>query len=172
MALVSKGTYLNVTLADEAGNRSNMQYALDYATLGALSIGMADVLGIITDLEAVTDAQVVAYNVGETYAEDTDFYGAANSEVENVALISARIDGATPGKYASLRIPAPNIGIFQGTQGETKNLVDVTDADLRAYLANFEAAGHATVSDGENILDATVVGNFKGKRIHRGSRNG
>jgi hypothetical protein len=172
MALASKGTFLNITLADEAGNKSTMNYALSHADLAALVTGIADIATIQTALNAVTDARIVAYSMGQSFAEDADFYGAANSEVENVALISAKVDGATPGKTVSLRIPAPAISIFQGTTGENKNVIDVTDADLRTYLGLFESTGPLLVSDGENILDSATVGNFKGKRIHRGSRNG
>lgn len=172
MALVSKGTFMNVTLADEAGNKSTLSYALSHADLAALVTNIADVATIQTALNNVTDARIVGYSIGQSFAEDADFYGAANSEVENIALISAKIDGDTPGKFVSLRIPAPSITIFQGTTGENKNIIDITDADLRTYLGLFEATGPIRVSDGESILDSATVGNFKGKRIHRGSRNG
>lgn len=173
MALATKGTFLNVTLADEAGNRSTVRFDLSYATLAALSAGVTagDVDDILAALNAVTDARVVGYNLGEGYAEDADFYGASGSEVENIALISAKIDSAVPGQYCSLRIPAPNIGIFEAAQGEGKNIVDITDVALQTYLALFDT-GVCRVSNGEVIEDPTVAGNFKGKRIHRASRNG
>lgn len=173
MALVSKGTFLNVVLADEAGNKSTMQYALTYTTLALLSTGVTagDITAVLTALNAVTDARVVSYSLGQAFAEDADFYGASGSEVENVALISAKVDSATPGKVVSMRIPAPVIGIFEAAQGEGKNIVDVSDADLQTYLTLFDS-GVITISDGEHIEDPTTVGNFKGKRIHRASRNG
>lgn len=173
MALATKGTYLNVVLADEAGNKSTVRINLSYADLAALSAGVTagDIDDILTALNAVTDARVVSYNMGESYAEDADFYGASGSEVENVALISAKIDSAVPGKTATFRIPAPNIGIFEATQGEGKNIVDITDAALQTYLALFDT-GVCRVSDGEIIENPATAGNFKGKRIHRGSRNG
>jgi len=82
------------------------------------------------------------------------------------------VDSVLPGKFVSLRIPAPAVSIFQGTTGENKNVIDITDADLRTYLGLFESTGPILVSDGESIMDSATVGNFKGKRIHRGSRNG
>lgn len=173
MALASKGTFLNVTLADEAGNKSTVRYDLSYADLAALSTAVTagDVAGILAALNAVTDAQIVGYAMGQSFAEDADFYGAAGSEVENIALISAKIDSAVPGQYASLRIPAPNIGIFEAAQGEGKNIVDITDVALQTYLALFDT-GACRVSGGEVIENPATAGNFKGKRIHRASRNG
>jgi hypothetical protein len=172
MALASKGCFMNVTLADEAGNKSTLNYQLTHADIAALNTNIADVATVLTALNAVTDARVVAYSIGQGFGEDADFYGAANSEVENVALISAKVDSAVPGKTVSLRIPAPAISIFQGNTGENKNIVDITDNDLRTYLGLFESTGPLLVSDGESIMDSGTVGNFKGKRIHRGSRNG
>lgn len=172
MALVSKGTFLNVVLADAAGNKSTLNYKLDFADLDALNTGATTITDILAALNAVTDAQVVSYNMGEAFAEDASFYGAAGSEVENVALITAKVDGATPGKSVSLRVPAPNDGVFLGTTGENRNILDTADAAMRTYLALFTADGHIEVSDGESIEDPTAAGTWKGKRIHRGSRNG
>lgn len=174
MALVTKGTFLNVTLADAGGNKSTLQFGLDYADLAALSTGVTagDITGILADVNAVTDATVVGYTVGQAFAEDATFYGAAGSEVENNALIVAKVDGSTPGKTVSLRVPAPAAGIFLGTTGDDQRTVDTADADILAYLANFASTGHITVSDGESIVDPTTSGSWKGKRIHRGSRNG
>lgn len=173
MSLVTSGTFLNVVLADAAGNKSNLRIALGYADLAALSAAVTagDIDGFLTDLNAVTDARVVSYAYGEGYGEDADFFGAADSEVEALALITSLIDGE-PTKSHNLRIPAPADGIFLGVQGANRNIIDVADADLQAYLANFAAAGIALVSDGEQIADPTVAGNFKGKRIHRASTKG
>ncbi len=173
MALVTIGTYLNILMLDAAGNKASLNLNLDYADLDALHAGdvLGDVDAIITDLEAVTGARVESYSFGEKVGEDTPGFGAADSEVENIALITSAIDGA-PQKKHSLRIPAPVIGVFLGTTGENKNIVDTADADLQAWLANFGTTGHVLVSDGESIADPTVAGNFKGKRIHRASRKG
>lgn len=173
MALVTDKTFLNVTLVDAAGNRSNMRFDLSYADLAALNTadGAGSIDGFLADLAAVTNATVVAASFGEAVVEDTEQYGATGSEVENVALITAAIDGEI-GKYTTLRIPAPVDGLFLGTTGENRNLIDTSDADLQTYLGYFVSGGMITVSDGESIADPAVTGNFKGKRIHRGSRKG
>lgn len=175
MALVSKGPFLNLTLADAAGNKSNLQFTLDYADLAALSTNIADITGaggVLADLNAITDGTIVSYSVGEAFAEDATLVGAANSEVEEVALINAKVDGTTPGKVVSLRVPAPVNGMFVGDFGDDRNIVDTADADTLAWLANFASTGHILVSDGESIVDPTSSNAWKGKRIHRGSRNG
>lgn len=173
MALAHNAFFLNLTLADAAGNRSSLRLELDYADWAALNTGVGggDIDAIITSLNAVTNATIVAYTVGEQFAEDTTQYGAAGSEVENVALITALIDG-TVDEYVNLRVPAPVDDIFVATQGENRNVVDVNDVNIQGWLEHFSADGHVLISDGEQIADPAVNGNWKGKRIHRGSRKG
>ncbi len=173
MSLVFQYAFLNVVLIDEAKNNAGMKLALDYVSLDTLNTAFTGgaITQIITDLEAITDALVASYNVGVRYQEDTAVVGGANSEVENVALISALLDGFID-KRASLRIPAPVIGIFMTATGEGKNIVDVSDTALQTWLAHFETSGEITVSDGESIQDSATAGTFKGKRIHRGSNRG
>lgn len=173
MALVSKGPFVRITLADAAGNKSNLNLSTTYADLAALStgVGSGDIATMLGELEAVTDARVVGYSLGESFAEDANYYGAAGSQVENVALVTARIDGE-PGKSATIKIPAPADGIFVGTLGPDANTVDTADSDLVAWLANFETGALFEVSDGEHIADSATPSNFKGKRVHRASRNG
>lgn len=174
MALVQRDVFFNVTLADYAGNKSTMRFKTNKADLADLSTDIADLTGaggLLADLEAVTDAKVVGYSVGVSFAEDGSPYAGAGVEIENVAEIVAKIDGE-PDKWATVRIPAPVSGIFGAGPGESANLIDPADADLVAFLANFESGGVVTTSDGESLADSGTVGNFKGKRIHRGSRKG
>ncbi len=140
------------------GNKSNLQYALDYADIDALNTGVTagDITGILADVNAVTDATIVGYTIGQAYAENATFYGAVGSEVENNALIVAKVDGSTPGKTVSLRVPAPTSAIFLGNTGDDQRTVDTADTDIRNYLNNFASTGHITVSDGESIVDPTA----------------
>lgn len=177
MSLVQRKVFLNISLADAAGNKASLNLETRYADLAALNTGhttndeIFGVGGIIPSLEAVTDAQVVGVAFGVKYEEDTNFFGAAGSEVENHALITAKIAG-NPGKKANLRVPAPNDGVFLGATGENRNIVDTTDAAMQTWLAFFESGGKMYVSDGEDLADSATAGNWKGKRIHRGSRLG
>lgn len=173
MAIVSKGTFLNIKLADAAGNPANVRLNLTYADLAALSTGVTGgaIADIINDLDALTNARIVSYSYGEAFGEDADFYGAAGSEVENVALLTCKIDGEVD-KSVSLRVPAPIDAMFEDTQGSGRNIVDTANALVQTWLNTFASGGEATVSDGELVADPTVSGNFKGKRIHRASRKG
>ena len=177
MALVQRKVFMNIVLADAAGNRSSMQLETQYADLNALNTAhttndeIFGAGGIIPTLEAVTDATVVSVSFGVKYEEDTNLYGAAGSEVEALALITAQVAG-NPAKKVNLRVPAPVDAIFLGTTGENRNIVDTSNTNIQAWLALFESPGKFYVSDGENIADTATPGNWKGKRIHRGSRVG
>lgn len=174
MALASKGTFLNVTLADAGGNRSNLRYQLSYADLTALDTNIMAVENILTHLAAVTDAAIVSYSVGEAFEEDTpaNTWGAAGSEVEKVALTIHDIANEL-GKSATLRLPAPADGVFvgDGAPGPRKNEIDTADTALLTWLEHFSTTGEILVSDGEQIVVPSAT-NFKGKQIHRGSRKG
>lgn len=173
MAKVTGGTHLNVIMVDEAGNKASYNFALNYADLDALNTAhtAGDVDQIIADLEAVTGAAVVSYSFGEKMVEDGPILGGTGSEVENIALITAKIDGSAT-KTVSLRVPAPDIGIFVGATGPNKNVVDSADAGLVTFLEHMGPSGEILVSDGEQIADPNTPSNFKGKRIHRASRKG
>jgi hypothetical protein len=169
MSLASVGFYANITVADMEGNKSTLRYKLTSADAAA---AVTDAATIITALNAITDGVIVGYSVGEQFDENAAWFAAQGVHVENVALISARIDDAQE-KYAQLRIPAPAQGIFQALTGKKAKVVDPTDADLVAYLNLFVATtGVATLSDGENLLSPGTAGNVEGKRIHRANRNG
>lgn len=174
MALVQDKVFFDVTLADYGGNKATLRYVINKTDLADLAADVAELTGaggLLADLEAVTDAKVVSYRMGVSFAEDGSPYAAQGVEIEKLAEISAKIDGE-PDKWTTLRIPAPVEGIFGAGPGESANLVDPADADLVAYLANFETGALCTTSDGESLADSGTVGNFKGKRIHRGSRKG
>jgi hypothetical protein len=169
MALVSKGYFSNITVTDSGGNDSTLRYAL---VSEDLPTALTDTATIIAALNAITDGVITGYSVGERYEEDSAFFAAEGVQAENVAIITARID-ATGEKWANLRVPAPNVGIFQAATGKKSNVVDPTDSALVTYLNLFVAStGICTLSDGENLLSPGTAGNVDGKRIHRGSRKG
>jgi len=184
MALVKVTLYRAVfELRDEAGNKSTKIFNVVGATHATALTNAQTILG---DLNAVTDALVFSYSVAERYVEDTEQYGAAGSEVENLAEVVCPIEvsAGDPAKFYVERIPAPNIGLFQGASGPEKNLVDLTDAALVSYLENLtDETGYGTpgpdaialISDGEKIKpDDANERPFvtSGKRVHRASRKG
>jgi hypothetical protein len=169
MALVSTGFFANMTVTDSGGNNSNLRYNLASADI---ETAVTDAGTLVTVLNAITDGVITGYSVGEMYEEDSAFLAAEGVQVENVAIVSARIAAAEE-KWAQLRIPAPNIGIFQAATGKKSNVVDPADSALVSYLNLFVATtGICTISDGENLLSPGTAGNVDGKRIHRASRKG
>lgn len=170
MSLVQEKCFFDVTLADCQGNKSTLRFTVNKTDLADLSTDIADLTGVgglLSDLEAVTDAKVTGYRVGVSFAENGTPFADAGVNVEEVAEITARIN-ATAEKYAVIRIPAPVTGIFISDTGKTANTVDPADSDLQSFLANFQSL--AKLSDGENIADPATAGNVTGKRIFRASR--
>jgi len=168
MSIVSAGFYLNVTVSDSEGSNSTLRYDLRAANF-ADSLTAAS--AILSALDAVTDAVIKGYTVGEQYAENA-LTLPANVEVEKRATISAIVDGSLPTKYVNVVIPAPNQGIFIAATGSGARVVDVNDAAIITYLQLFESGGYAFISDGEDIADPTVTSNWSGRKTHRGSRKG
>lgn len=170
MALTFRKCYAHVNMVDYEGNKSAMRLDLDYASLDALNTGIADITGaggVLADLAAVSDLKIVSCFIGEELG-DTGF-GSAGSESEETAVISCKLE-ARPGVYGNLRIPGPKTSIFLAGPGSDANVVDVADADVLAWLENFSTDGVCFTSDGENIADPAVTGNFKGRRVFRHSR--
>jgi hypothetical protein len=169
MALTSVGFFANMTVTDSGGNKSVLKYKL---VSEDIETAVTDAGTIITALNAITDGVITSYSVGEEYDEDTSFLAAEGVQVENVAMLSVRLDN-TEEKWAQMRIPAPNIGIFQATTGKKSNVIDPADSALNTYLDLFVTdTGICKISDGEYIADPAVAGNVDGKRIHRASRKG
>lgn len=161
MALTKTGYQVSATLEDLGSNRSTMQFFVDSGEAIADVISAAS--GLMSALAAVTDAAIVSYRVSEVY-EDSAVSPAG--EVEEQALLVVNTDD---GKKALMRIPAPNVGIFAASSGPNYNVVDINDATLLAYIAEFEAGAGVEflISDGQ-----TVASLVSGKRIHRGSTHG
>ena len=179
MALTSKGFYANVQVADAAGNVTTRQYEVVGADIATAKTNAAT---LVSALDAVTDGLIIGYSVGEQFYEDTDTYGAAGSEVENLAVLSVELESEK--KKATLTIPAPIDAIFVDTTGPNRNVVDLTNANLITFMNNFtDETGYtapgpdaiALISDGEKIApDNTndVPKMLKGRRGHRASRKG
>jgi hypothetical protein len=166
MALASVGWFLHVTLSDTGGNHSVLRYDLTATDATTAATDAATILAALGD---ITDAAVIGYALGEKFEDDAVEYGLG--EVENIALISARIDSAEQ-KHAIIRVPAPVVGIFKAATGPDYNVVDAADTDLITYLNVFATGNEALLSDGEALDSPGTAGNVTGKRIHRKSRKG
>lgn len=162
MARSSVGYSGFVTLMDSGGNKTTKSFEMSVATAADAETAMA---ALVADLDAVTDAKVMAYGVVHNYAESDTAYP-ATGEIEEQALLTLAIDGQAD-KKATLTIPAPTIGIFVASSGANKNVVDIADTVLLDYVNHFLVGGEFRISDGE--VGGTLE---KGKRIHRASRKG
>lgn len=156
MALVSDGFQLNVTLADSGDNPAVLTYNMRAATYAA---AVTDAAIIIAALEAVTDSVVEGYSLREKYLENALVLPTG---VSNWIKASISIALSTAGKRANLQIPGPNSGVFVSATGEGRDVVDMGDAAVGAYIDLFKAAGQATISDDE---DANAITNGSGKRV-------
>jgi len=164
MALQASRWYTVLTMKDQGGNTFRRTYEqsapADYAA------ALASQTALATDLQAVSNCQIVKAVTFQEYEEDTTFVGTA--EGENQALITVGLANK-PLDSATLNIPAPVDSIFVGTSGPNRNVVKepADSAILAAFLANFDSEALFYVSDGEQM-----DGFKKGKRIHKKSLSG
>lgn len=162
MALVTAGYECRITLKDTGGNSTTLTYALTAVTAAAAE---TDALAIIAVLNPITDAVITGYRVSQKFIEDAFSYP-ATAEIEKKASVTSLIDGESV-KTCNWKVPAPNVGIMMGTEGEAFNVVDIADVALGSYAAIFQTGGEATISDGEVAGDM-----LRGKRITMASRQG
>ncbi len=177
MALVSQGFKASIKLVDAGGNVSIIRPDVEGATAAA---ALTNTQALVAAIDALTDALVAGYSVGEVFAEDTLQYG--SGEVENVAEVVCPLE--TAGKYHTFKIPAPVAAMFVGASGPDYNKVNTAYAPLLTYIGlHTDKTGYGTpgadaialVSDGEKVKpDNTNDRPFieAGKRIHRASRKG
>lgn len=171
MAQVSQGYFVNFQLMDNGRKVTSRTYQLD-GTQVDFAEALTDVAALLSDLEGVTDLEVLGYTVQEKFREDTLVVPTVlNAQAEMHALLNVGIEGL-PLKTATMKIPGPKEAIFVGNPGtDDYDNVDGANAQVIAFMDNFkETGGTFFISDGERIADA---GSFKsGRRIHSKSRKG
>jgi hypothetical protein len=169
MAIVSDGFEGTITIMDSGGNTSSLTYKLVEAAVAADAL--ADLQAILALLLAVTNGVLKSYTFVERFVQDTPIFPTAGVHVENRATVVAQL-ADNPLKTATVIIPAPKDGIFQTDTGPGSNIVDLSDADLLAYIDIWQETGAlASISDGEFITDG-VTALRSGKRTHRKSSKG
>lgn len=130
---------MKVTLsAYDAQGRTTTKSFEGEATTVAQQV--TDVGALLPDFLAVSDLGTVKYSISvETAAANAE--GPASNKDEGAVLRLQLADGS----IASHRIPAPakdGSGLFNYVVG---GIVDIANADIVAYVANFEAAGAFTI---------------------------
>jgi len=167
MALASVGFVVTVDFADNSGDVVTRRYPVIDGALYADVLTYAT--DLITDLEALSDSQIIAYNVTNRFEVSALALPAAGVQNENQIILTAAIE-AFPLNSATLTVPAPVIGAFVSPTGPGANVVNTGAAVVTNFLANFEGGGGGkfTVSDGEQI----DVSDARGKRRHVKNSNG
>lgn len=138
----------------DLGEFSGADAGADFlSALGAL----AQIQGALED---VTDGEIAYTRI--THEVGASTVNGSGDSFEKAAVVCYLNDPNTQAeKTVTINIPAPVIGIFQGTGGEERDTVDRLDADLIQYVQ--QVSQHAYVSDGEQI-DTTHQDGIKGGR--------
>lgn len=163
MALVSAGYISSVSLVDQGGNISTLQFEFNTVIVTTLADALTAQLAMNTLLLAVTDSKIATYTVGEKFSENALTLPTA-AQNENKASISFTKSGFGKG---NLKIPAAKSTIFQGATGAPNNQVDLADTDLVAYTDNFKVGADYYINDGESLVQLVA-----GKRTHSKNNNG
>lgn len=141
-----------VTLIDDKELKTTLRFAVGEITaadFGAeATIAWTRFNQLLTDLDAVTDANVYnAYLRGaDTAWPDSGL--PADADVSDEAVIVCHTnDTDKPTEVDRLRIPAPVDALF--VNNDPAQGVDVSNAALQAYVANFDV--EIEFSDGEHV---------------------
>lgn len=169
MAFAFDRYVLTVTMSDEGYNSATKAFFLSSATVADSITEAADVLA---ELVPLTAAKVDHYTLGIHYADGAAAAAVAERHVEDRASIILRLvtDANHKQEFQTIEIPAPAPELFMASTGPGKNIVDVTNADLLAFVALYQAAGPLTIGDGQKVVATDPI--LSGKRIHRASRKG
>jgi hypothetical protein len=142
--------FFSLSLVDAFGRRTTKRIEVETQIL------LADYQAIATDvagkLDAITDLQLVRMDLVLSMGETFDVVAGANVDVGGT--FTGRIDGGE-GKQASHKVPGFKLG-----KVDPDGTIDLTDADVDAYLDLYLAAGGTLLlSDGEQ-MEAWVKGHL------------
>lgn len=163
-------TTIRLTLTDDAGKTSVKDFVVPTTIWNPASDLLTAITAIrdnlVTAVDAVTDALVTDTFIVVTEKESLAL-PAAECKITDLASIVVNLAGGE-GKKSTMQMPCPNIDIFVSPTGPNKNVVNILDADLVAYIDEFQTTGGSfTISDGEFVDDTTPM--VAGKRISRKS---
>lgn len=162
-ALPSAGEDVLVTFTFDGLNKSvQRQYRVKWNT--DLATTLADALALGGLIQPLTDAGVAEGVITIPIVDAAAVAPVANQPVFDNAVLSLQLDTSGDGKnpYGTLTIPAPSNTIMAGTVGPSSNIVNMSNADVEAFIDAFEPTGTATLSDHQTVLAAGV---HSGKRI-------
>lgn len=123
---------------------------------------------IVSAMDAITDATLQDKSI--SFVDEQ--YQIGVGDITQSALLNVWAEDPENSGDAlaisQLYVPAPNVGIFVGSSGANLDIVDLTDAQLQAFV-DAVAAG-AFISDHEVIDTGTAVNGMEnGRRVRRKS---
>ena len=169
MAFTGGSYFVNISFVDSGMNVTRKRVQLVAATM---TDALASAASIVGRFVAVSADYIVNYTVEQEFSNDAAGYPPTSDAAENQTRALLTVALTTIPKKAALEIPAPLDAIFgpAGTSGF--NIVDLTNAAVKALVNDFNAGQSAYISDGESTLNTGAGGLVAGRRIHRGSSNG
>jgi hypothetical protein len=142
------GFFLTVTMIDRNEDVTTKEYELDVADFAEALGAQLEITG---DLALVSDALVVGTNLGQRLVNDAIVVPSVG-EAQTKARIVVRLDGGN--EKATIDIPAPKETMFLTLTGKGNKVVDLENANIIDFLANFLPAGNCFISDGEKMGEA------------------
>lgn len=139
--------HATVTLIDSLNTITTKTYETETDVLATAQVAVG---ALIANLLAITDLGVVSVTYSEKDLSEASA-AAADSSVDPGATFRVRLDD---GYIAAHKVPGFPIG--KVAPGRS---IDVTDADVVAYFANFEPAGGFTLNRG-NTVDEVLSGTY------------
>lgn len=149
MQKIANWYFGHIELVGANSQTSVLTFPLGLAGVGFGETEAANALNQIRGaLVNITDANVKCTWLTRVY--ETSNVIPASGDVFEVAVINTHLNAPTEmEKIHSLYVPAPSIGIFAGSAGTARDMVDSLDADLIDYVQ--QVSQHSYVSDGEQI---------------------
>jgi hypothetical protein len=102
------------------------------------------VAGLITDINPLTDLQLL--HVVYSFKDATQAF--AGELESNVDLCATFIGTTADGDAVVVKVPG-----FPQSKVGPGGIISLADADVAAFLDNFEGAGQFTISDGESVAE-------------------
>jgi hypothetical protein len=152
MAMVSGRWFTMVKFVGSDGRPRLRRYEqsnpADYAA------ALVSQTAILTDLAGVTDAVIAGcYTYQEVYNDAITL--PTDVKLDDEAVLTFRL--TNPLKTGTVTIPGAKASIYEGATGPAFNIVDIEDAAVLAFAANFLLDALFWVSDGEQA-DELIAG--------------
>ena len=150
LTLATLGYEVQPVFAALDTNNARHERSKSYEVVGAdLATAKANASDFITDLGAVSEADIIGYRFTEIVGTADAVTAIANLYKELVVTFQL---ASAANKKESHNLPAPADAILAG--GLT---VDPANAAVAAWIANYMATGGIRISDGEAIAAVTPI---------------